>query len=223
MNFLRDKAPVPADTLIVLLPGAYTTPRHFVEAGFINAVRQRDIAADVHIAALDLATISDSSYLAELRAETLLPARNSGYRSVWLGGISLGGYLALAYVEQYPEEIDGLCLLAPYPGNRMTTGEIAAAGGIHAWEATPEQLRDPEYRIWHWLKTANAKPPLFMGFGLQDRFAAALSLMSAGFGDDQVRRRPGDHDWPTWRTLWDEFLDSDHLPVAMERPPQENA
>lgn len=216
MNFLRDKAPVPATALIVLLPGAYMTPSHFVEAGFINAVRQRGIAADVHIAALDLATISDGSCLAELRVEALLPARNSGYRSVWLGGISLGGYLALAYVEQYPAEIDGLCLLAPYPGNRMTTGEIMAAGGIHAWEATPERLRDPEYRIWHWLKTCDTKPPLFMGYGLQDRFAPALSLMSAGFGNDQVRRCPGDHDWPTWRALWDEFLDSAHLPVAME-------
>ena len=208
MIFLRDNAPIPAQTLLVLLPGAYMTPADFVEAGFIDALRQRQLAVDVAIATLDLATVSDGSCLHARRAEAILPARQSGYQRICLGGISLGGFLALSYVEQYPGEIDALCLIAPYPGNRMTTGEIEAAGGLSAWQASAGHLQDPEFRVWHWLKSCPAKPPIFMAYGLQDRFAKGMALLAGALPNAQIETRAGDHDWPTWRRLWDDGLDA---------------
>ena len=219
MIFLRDPAPSVAETLIVLLPGAYMTPAHFVDAGFISALRSREKihrqrATDVAIAHLDLATVSDGSCLHALRETLILPARRSAYRYIWLGGISLGGFLSLSYVEQYPGEIDGLCLLAPYPGNRMTTNEIEAAGGLRAWQAesnSSHRLKDPEFRVWQWLKSDPHKLPLFMAYGSQDRFVKGMTLMASAFDREQVKILPGDHDWPTWRRLWDDFLDTTFL------------
>ena len=50
-------------------------------------------------------------------------------QAVWI----LGGFIALAYAERWPADLNGLCLLAPYLGNRMMTAEIARAGGIRSW------------------------------------------------------------------------------------------
>src|SRR2546430_12236556 len=36
----------------------------------------------------------------------------------------------------------GLCLLAPYPGNRIVTNEIAAAGGLLKWQ--PESIEQDD-------------------------------------------------------------------------------
>lgn len=210
MNFLRDLSPAPADTLIVLLPGAYTTPADFVSAGFIDALRRRQLPIDVAIAELDLATVSDGSCLPVIRAEAILPARSAPYRRIWLGGISLGGYLSLSYAEHYPGEVDALCLLAPYPGNRMTTKEIEAAGGLAGWQPRDESLSDPEFRVWNWLKSCTAKPPVFMGYGTEDRFAKGMTLLASGLVPEQVRTISGRHDWPTWRSLWDDFVEN-HL------------
>jgi pimeloyl-ACP methyl ester carboxylesterase len=205
---LRDQAPAAEETLIVLLPGAYMTPADFVAAGFVAALRRRGLAVDVAIATLDLASVSDGSCLSELRQQLIVPARQGGYRDIWLGGISLGGFLALSYAEHYPGEIDGLCLLSPYPGNRMTTSEIEAAGGVEHWRASAASLSDPEYRVWHWLATCRDKPPVFMAYGCEDRFARGMALMASAFPGEQVTTRAGGHDWPTWRRLWDDFVDA---------------
>lgn len=207
MIFLRDDAPDAAETLLVLLPGAYMTPSDFVVAGFVDALRQRPLAVDLAIATLDLATVSDGSCLHALRAELILPARQAGYRRICLGGISLGGFLSLSYVEHYSGEIDALCLIAPYPGNRMTTGEIEAAGGLATWQASAGHLQDPEFRVWHWLKTYTAQPPIFMAYGIQDRFAKGMALLAGSLPNAQVETRTGQHDWPTWRLLWEDGLD----------------
>ena len=49
-----------------------------------------------------------------------------GLPHVWLGGISLGGLFALDYAATDAGAWDGLCLLAPYLGNRLLIGEIVA-------------------------------------------------------------------------------------------------
>ena len=54
-----------------------------------------------------------------------------GCRSIWLAGISLGGFIALDYAADLSRrDWDGLCLLAPYLGNRMLIDEIAGAAGL---------------------------------------------------------------------------------------------
>ena len=42
--------------------------------------------------------------------------------TLWLGGISLGGYVALCCAEADPRGIAGLCLMAPYLGSYLVAG-----------------------------------------------------------------------------------------------------
>ena len=192
---------------MIWLPGAYHKAADFLSARFAEAVQERGAALDLQFVDLEFDHLGDRNSLRRLGAEIIVPARAAGV-STWLGGISLGGMLALQYALTYPGEIDGLCLLAPYLGNRMLTGQIAAQG-LSRWE--PGQLApdDEEHRIWSHLKTRGPEAmPLYLGFGREDRFAPAHALMAGALPAESVDCIDGDHGWETWRRLWENFLDS---------------
>lgn len=215
MRILTDlaHADASAPTLAVLLPGAYDTPEDFQREGFITAVRQRALAVDLVLADMNLECITDGTALALLRDTIIGPARGVGYGTIWLIGISIGGFMATLYADHHPGEVDGLCLIAPYPGNRMITGEISSDGGILDWSPNEITVDDHERQVWSWLKNHGAGPTtLHLGYGSEDRFAAAHTLMSAALPPARVHVIPGGHDWPTWRTIWMRFLDSGAIP-----------
>jgi pimeloyl-ACP methyl ester carboxylesterase len=197
-----------APARMVWLPGAYHGAHDFLAAGFAEAVRTRCIALDLTFVDLELAHVGDRSALQRLRSDIVLPARAAGV-SIWMGGISLGGLFALAYAASYPDELDGLCLLAPYLGNRMLTGEIADAPGLGAWQPGELAETDEERRIWRYIKSRRAHSrPLYLGFGQGDRFAAAHALLAATLPAGSVDVIAGGHEWSTWTRLWENFLDS---------------
>ncbi len=196
--------------LLVLLPGAYMTAADFAENGFTDAVDRRGLALDLCAVDLDLAAISAGQALPAVARQILAPAR-ADYHRVWLGGISLGGLLALCQKADHPESVDGLCLLAPYPGSRLTTGAIAAAGGLDHWRITPAQQADPEFRAWHWLQAPPLGFPAFIGHGRDDRFAEGMAQMAAPFPAAARTTVAGAHDWPAWQLLWEHFLDLGHF------------
>jgi pimeloyl-ACP methyl ester carboxylesterase len=210
MRTLIDSAAHPrvAATRIVWLPGAYDTAQDFRTAGFTAAVARRGLAFDLVYVDLDLEHLGDRSALRRLRSEVVLPAREAGIKC-WLAGISLGGMLALDYAATYPADLFGLCLLAPYLGNRMLTAEIRAASGLAAWNPGELAETDEERRIWRYIQTrpANSKR-IYMGFGRSDRFAEAHRLLAASLPEGCVDVIEGGHDWPTWTALWENFLDS---------------
>jgi pimeloyl-ACP methyl ester carboxylesterase len=198
-----------AATRVLLLPAAYTTPDDFLREGFVKAARDRALPVDLVFVELKVQHLTDRTILRRLRHEVVLPARALGCHSIWLGGISIGGFVALAYAERYPEEIDGLCLLAPYLGNHIVTGEIERANGVHEW--TPGELAadDDERRIWRFIKEHRARPsPLHLGFGRDDRFADSHRMMASALAPECVDVVPGGHEWPVWRQLWENFLDA---------------
>ena len=202
---------VGAPTLMILLPGAYMSPEDYEKSGFFSAVSRRQLALDLVAVDLDLGRISDGTALPALQAEIIAPARAQGYRTIWLGGISLGGLLALCHNVDMPGAVDGLCLIAPYPGSRLTTNAIARAGGMAAWLPTVEELTDPEYRAWHWLQKPPADFPVFVGYGSEDRFAAGMQQIAECFPPACRAVVPGGHEWPVWQILWEHFLDRDVL------------
>ncbi len=195
-----------AETQMVWLPGAYHSAQDFLREGFPQKVQEREISLDLRFVDLGMAHLEDREPLARLRAEILLPARRSGV-SVWLAGISLGGAIALDLASCHPDELDGLCLLAPYLGNRMLLEEIAAARGAGSWEPKELAQDDVERRIWRHIK-AHAGPALYLGYGQEDRFSAAHALLAEELPADAVDVIAGGHDWRTWTTLWENFLDS---------------
>jgi pimeloyl-ACP methyl ester carboxylesterase len=206
--FVPVNASALAPTRIVWLPGAYHTAQDFLAAEFAAAVHTRRAPIDLTFVDLELAHVGDRSAILELRAEIVLPARAAGV-SVWLGGISLGGMVALDYAASYPEQLAGLCLLAPYLGSRILTAEIDRAAGLAAWEPGELAETDEERRIWRYLKNRRAdSTSLYLGFGQGDRFAAAHRLLAACLPAHAVDVIEGGHEWSTWSRLWENFLDS---------------
>ncbi|MGO9513868.1 MAG: serine aminopeptidase domain-containing protein [Steroidobacteraceae bacterium] len=198
-----------APTRMVWLPGAYHSPEDFLAAGFDAQVRMRGLPLDLVFVDTEPLHLGDRSALERLQRDIVAPARALGCRSVWLAGISLGGFIALDYAATHPGQWDGLCLLAPYLGNRMLIAEIAAAPGLAAWEPGPLAESDEERRIWRFIQTQRAQsPPIHLGYGRADRFAPAHGLMAQALPPDAVDVVPGGHDWHTWSILWGQFLDS---------------
>lgn len=200
-----------AGSLLVMLPGAYMTPADYAAAGFFAALESRQLDVDLLAVEFDLEMISSGRALPALQEQILAPAHQQGYRRVWLGGISLGGLLSLCHVADTPGQIDGLCLLAPYPGSRLTTNAIARAGGLANWVPSSEELADPEFRAWHWLQQPPADLPVFVGYGSEDRFAAGMRQIAECFPPEHRLAVPGGHDWPVWQILWEQFLDRGYL------------
>jgi pimeloyl-ACP methyl ester carboxylesterase len=207
-SFSVPAAAAAAPIRMAWLPGAYHAAQDFIAAGFAEAVRSRHVALDLVFIDLELDHLGDRSVLPQLRSEVVLPARAAGV-SMWLGGISLGGMFALHYAASYPGELDGLCLLAPYLGSRILTDEIARAPGLGQWQQGELAQTDEERRIWRHIKARHdASQPLYLGFGEQDRFSAAHRLLAATLPVEAVNVIAGGHEWSTWSTLWENFLDS---------------
>lgn len=200
-----------AETLLVLLPGAYMTAGDYA-VQFFPAVERRGLKLDLAAVDLGLDAVSAGDALPAVLEQILRPARQT-HRQVWLGGISLGGLLALGLTADHPGAVDGLCLIAPYPGSRLTTNAIARSGGLDAWQPTAEELNDPEFRAYRWLKAPPAALPAFVGYGSEDRFATGMQAIAERFPPAARCAVPGNHDWPAWCNLWEHFLDSGLIPA----------
>lgn len=195
-----------APTRLIMLPAAYAQPEDYVREGFASAVRTRGLAIDLVFAGLDLQHVADRTVLRQLREELIRPG---GRAALWLGGISLGAYVALSYAARHAGELAGLCVFAPYLGSHIVTGEIERAGGVRAWRPGELAEDDDERRIWHFLKTRReGSVSVHLGLGSEDRFARRHRLMAAALTAESVDTVAGGHDWPTWRRLWENFLDA---------------
>jgi hypothetical protein len=196
-------------TLLVLLPPAFGTPQDFVGHGFVAAVRDRGLPVDVIVAGAIADHYLDRSVVARLHAEVITPALARGYRSLWLGGISIGGFGSLLYRSGH-EDVDGLLLLAPYLGSRPGVNEVLRAGGLAKWQPDSAAPRDHERDLLVWLKGVLAGDDMpqriLMGYGADDRFGPSIELLANALPAEQVVRRSGGHDWGTWGGLWGEML-----------------
>ncbi len=207
----------PVDTLIVLLPGAYDEPSEFVTEGFVAALQSRGIAADVVLVDATVPYYRERTIVTRLDTDVIGPAKARGIRHVWLGGISIGGLGSLIYANERRGVVDGLLLIAPYLGERVVTAEVETAGGLAHWSpAGPIASDDDDRRLWQWLKTltggTTGLPPVYLGFGVDDRFAASHRQLARALPGDRVFTAPGGHAWPAWRGVFAAMLDAAPLP-----------
>jgi len=204
-----------SQTLLVLLPPSLSTLEDFYTHGFVDAVRQHRVQADVLLADINAQHVLDRTVVAVLHEHVIQPAIAKGYRSIWLAGISMGAFCALHYAAHHASHVAGLCLLAPYPGTGDVLAEIRAAGGVAAWAQNPESTQQDERVWWHWLSQQAARgasaTPVYFGTGRGDRFLRGQNVLSALLPPERVSLVEGRHDWPTWRTLWDHWLASGPL------------
>ena len=221
-----------SDTLMVFLPGAFLQPEEFEREGFVSAVRERELAADVLLVHADVSYYYDQTFIERLDSDVLKPQRALGYRSIWLVGISIGGFGALIHELARPGYVDGIVALAPYLGRRPLGAEIHKAGGLRAWKAPDGPAPDQEIdrKLWPWLqqyadskKASRHLPPLYLGFGLADRFASNHKLLAEALPSGHVFTTEGGHDWPQWSKLWKKMLDVLPLPALGQAMPRRAA
>lgn len=221
------KAHQTAPTRLVLLPGAFQAPEDLLQHGLVDTVRASGMAIDVTLVDLAIDTtadILDGAVLHRLHECITMPRTQSAQR-LWLAGISIGGLIALRYAASHAEEIEGIWLLGPYPGNRILLNELRAAGGPRRWAESASAADDGEAFAWRWLAGRAhrpASPFIRLAWGEQDRFADGQRLMAETLPPDCAASVPGAHDWPAWKAMWQRFMDHaatlpDHVPQGAYR------
>lgn len=201
-----------AETLLVLLPGAYDTPQDFEREGFVAAVRERQLPVDLLLLDAHTGYYTAQQITDRLLNEVVRPAREQGYARVWLVGISLGGYGSLLFTREHADLIDGTFVMAAFLGRRDLPAAIGQAGGLRAWDGQLDGADAHDLALWRWLREraldpAAQHPPLWIGYGDDDRFVASNRLIAATLPPAQVLVTDGGHAWAPWRRLWDRFLD----------------
>lgn len=222
MNTIYDRAPQSAAerSLLVMLPGAQTQPQDLVEYGFVRALRERELPVDVIAVEAHVGYYLDRSLNQHLTRDIIAPARKK-YSRIWLMGISLGGMGALMYARAYPADIEGVILLAPFLGTRGTIAEVVRAGGLARWRSDAIKADDDERQLLAWIKTSApspACPTIYLGYGQDDRFAAASQLLAERLPAARVKVILGGHDWATWINLWRYWVAQD-LFAGTQPPP----
>ena len=119
---------VGADTLVIFLPGRHSKAEDFATEGFVRLLQSSaqpidSVAVDAH-----LGYYINRNLIERLAQDVVQPARNNGYKKIWIVGISIGGIGALLYNEKYHTTIDGVMVLAPFLGDKEVVNEIASSG-----------------------------------------------------------------------------------------------
>jgi pimeloyl-ACP methyl ester carboxylesterase len=206
-------------TLIVMLPGVYDKPQDFLDQGFVKAVRERGIDADVQLADAHIGYYNNQQIVNRLHDEVVLPAKAKGYQKIWLVGISLGGYGTLLYSMTKPGWVQGFFTMAPYMGSREVPAEVQGQGGLKTWSSNVQGNMDVD--LWRWLQGYTQPevnlPMAYLGFGTSDRFVKPNTLLANVLPKERSFAVPGGHDWETWLKVWASFLDVAPLPRLEER------
>lgn len=208
MEIINDLLPgTPGErVLLVMLPGAYHGPQDFLTHGFVGALRRHSLPVDIVAVDSHFGYFTGHTIVERLHRDVVLRAKKRGYRAIWFLGISLGAYGSLLYAGEHPHDVDGIIVLAPFLGTRGIIAEIGRAGGLDEWAPRDIADDDHERRLLLRLKRCcgadSAWPPIYLGYGEQDRFAAAHRMLAGCLPAQRVWRVPGGHDWATWSALW---------------------
>ena len=220
MDAIYDVAPQPSANriMLVMLPGARDRPEDLVQRGFVQALRERRLPVDVVAVDAHLGYYLERSFIERLTDDIIAPARARNYQRIWLMGISLGGMGSMIYSRAHAADLEGVILLAPFLGVRGTIAAVVRGGGLNHWQPGEIQAGDDERLLLAWLKAYQpddpALPKIYLGYGKDDRFAAASAMLAERLPPEQVVTTRGGHDWATWIHLWEQLLDRDLFSIG---------
>jgi pimeloyl-ACP methyl ester carboxylesterase len=202
--------------LVIVLPGRGDDVARLRKVGIAEAVQKAWPEADVLLTGVTMAHYFSGRMPERLHDEVVAPARQRGYRQVWLLGASLGGMGTVLYDRRYPGEMDGLVLLAPYLGEHKLQDEITAAGGLAHWQPpmpAPEAINadNAQQEIWRHLKSwtdtrAARGHHVWLAYGDSDGLKSALPLLAPLLPEQHIFVRPGGHGWVVWTPVAGEIF-----------------
>jgi pimeloyl-ACP methyl ester carboxylesterase len=186
----------------VLLPGLGESPSSFVKQGTVEQVVACQPKANIIGIDSHFAYFRNRSIVARLHEDIIVPARQAGIQRVWLLGISLGGMGSLLYWRQYPYELAGVVVMAPYLGE---------------WDELRVYLNDRDsylespdkdfLELWDGLSNPPAAAPeITLAYGETDKFNQQQRWLAGLLDRDKVITAAGGHRWTVWKTLWPEAL-----------------
>lgn len=206
--------------LLLLLPGRGDGMDDFARAGFAETARRQGIEAQVVAVDAHMGYFRDRSVLRRLAEDVIEPARQRGVEEIWWVGVSLGGMASLLVLDEHPEAVDGVVLLAPFLGDGPMVDSVVTAGDLAVWRDDPVLPGGPDdlwRRLWLDLQRRSEeavdRPPIYLGFGDGDRYRAAHRVLAGALPEERVLVVRGGHDWDTWSRLW-EGLTADGLPIC---------
>lgn len=194
-----------AQRLVVVLPGRGDDLSALRDSGMVEAIQGAWPDAEVVLAELAIRDYMDGQAPRRLHDEIIAPARQRGFREIWLTGASLGGMGTLLYDRAYPGSLDGMILLAPFLGERAILEEVSNAGGISRWQAGPAQpINEDNWQreLWRhaqtWARDPAGARNVWLAYGDRDRLRDAMPLFTPALRQEQVLVREGGHTWSVW-------------------------
>jgi Serine aminopeptidase, S33 len=202
------------ERLVIVMPGRGDDLATLERSGITAAVQASLPDADVLLVEATLGYYMDGKLVQRLHEQVITPARERGYREIWLSGASMGGMGVLMYEHEYPGQLAGLVLMAPYMGPGSLQKEIRNAGGIAAWDPGPkpaELNRDNVAReqwrvVKSWLTDTQRAQQVWLICGQDDRLRAATEIVASALPADHVLRPEGGHRWTVWSPAASEAL-----------------
>jgi pimeloyl-ACP methyl ester carboxylesterase len=202
------------ETLVVFLPGRGDDIDSYEHRGFIETLRASNRPLDAVVVDSHLGYYVDRSLSVRIGEDIVRPYHSKGYDKFIVVGISLGGVGALWLNYEFPEQIVGTVIIAPFLGSKSTIQSVKSAGGIKAWH---DQLQEPlklEEEIWTWIdamfdEKRGIIPCTILAYGKKDKFASAGDYLGESLPDAHVFTNDGGHKWIAWGPLWSDITNSE--------------
>jgi hypothetical protein len=191
-----------ADRVYVLLPGMGDDLDSFDDHGFVGIARKtlggRErvafVAVDAHIG-----YYRDGELFGRIKDQVV--GRYLAGKRITAVGISLGGLGALSTARRHPRLFERLVLIAPFLGGRGYISRLKN-GSPPAGDELERELN----KVWRWLSNGAGGLPIVVLYGRDDRFGNAYQLLAERAPGIAMHHIDGKHDWPTWNTLWGQWL-----------------
>ena len=215
VDLIWDKTGKETDNLIIFFPGLYDSAVIFKDESFFSIARKEGINADMVSVDVNVYHLVKEMMIERVEKDIFERAKKSGYKNIWLVGVSLGGLNSLLFNIKHENDICGVVTLAPYVANTPLIEDLRNAKEVMNWEPDSNDNRRSLDNIlqflWVWLKEKSSKDDLnhiYLGYGKQDRYIGAIKLLENILDKNHVVAVEGGHNWSTAQKIWQKQLSS---------------
>lgn len=198
-------APQVAKRLVIVLPGLGEKMVNLEQSGIAAAIQRGMPDADVMLTLASIRYYLDGGMPRRVHDQVVVPAKGR-YAEIWLAGASMGGGGVTMYEREYPGEMNGLILFAPFMGSQRLLEEIRTAGGLAQWNPGPVPEKVTGFNIareqWRlvksWSQDPNRNRNVWLTCGTSDDLLPASELIAQALPSDHYFKTDGIHDWVAW-------------------------